>query len=36
VSNILELADELKSGTIEKVMAKSDFELGIEFLKKYR
>ena len=35
VANILELADELKYGMIEKVMAKSDFEIGIEYLKKH-
>ena len=29
---ILALADELAKGTIEKVMAKSDAELGLEFL----
>ena len=29
---ILALADELKEGTIEKVLAKSDAELGLEFL----
>ena len=35
VSDILCLADELKLGTIEKVMVKSDLEMGIEYLKKY-
>ena len=32
VTVILELADDLSKGTIEKVMAKSDAELGMEFL----
>ncbi len=32
LSNILELAEELKQGTIDKVLAKSDLELGIEAL----
>ena len=32
VTAILALADELKERTIEKVMAKSDVELGLEFL----
>jgi hypothetical protein len=32
VKAILELADELAKGTIEKVMKKSDAELGLEFL----
>ena len=32
IANILRLADELKQGTIEKVLAKSDAELGLEFL----
>jgi hypothetical protein len=32
---ILDLSEELKIGTIEKVMEKSDLELGIESLKKY-
>jgi hypothetical protein len=32
VKTILELADDLSKGTIEKVMAKSDAELGLEFL----
>ena len=32
--NLLALAAELKKGTIEKVMEKSDLELGLEFLKK--
>jgi len=32
-SDILNLAVELKEATIEKIMAKSDFEMGIEFLK---
>lgn len=34
LTNILTLADKLKSGTIEKIMGKSDLELGIEFFKK--
>ncbi|MBW9159476.1 hypothetical protein [Clostridium tagluense] len=34
VPNILALADQLKSGTIEKVMKKSDLELGLEFFNK--
>lgn len=34
VTNILDLADKLKEGTIERVMSKSDFELGLEALKK--
>jgi len=32
VTTILELADDLSKGTIEKVMGKSDAELGFEFL----
>lgn len=32
IAVILELADELAKGTIEKVLAKSDLELGLEFL----
>jgi len=32
VDDILALADELGRGTIEKVMAKDDMELGLEFL----
>ena len=32
ITSILALADELKERTIEKVMAKSDVELGLEFL----
>ncbi len=32
ITTILALADELSKGTIEKVMAKSDAELGLEFL----
>lgn len=32
ITTILELADELAKGTIEKVLAKSDAELGLEFL----
>lgn len=31
-SAILALADELKEGTIEKILAKSDLELGLEML----
>lgn len=34
VKDVLKLADELKEGTIEKVLSKSDFELGLEVLKK--
>lgn len=30
---ILSLADKLKTGTIEKVLEKSDLEMGLEFLK---
>ena len=32
LTNILALADELKDGTIDKILAKSDLELGIEVL----
>ena len=32
ISAILALADELKGGTIETVLGKSDLEVGIEFL----
>jgi hypothetical protein len=32
IANILKLADELKEGTIEKQLAKSDEQLGLEFL----
>jgi hypothetical protein len=32
ISAILELATELKGGTIETVLGKSDFEVGLEFL----
>jgi hypothetical protein len=32
ITSILTLADELKGGTIETVLAKSDFEVGLEFL----
>jgi len=32
--DILALSEELKLGTIEKVLAKSDLELGIEFLQR--
>src|SRR6266487_4620931 len=31
-TRVLDLADELSKGTIEKVMAKSDAQLGLEFL----
>ncbi|MBU3179365.1 hypothetical protein KPL47_24065 [Clostridium estertheticum] len=34
ITNILTLAAKLKNGTIEKVIGKSDLELGMEFLKK--
>ncbi|WP_134704922.1 hypothetical protein [Ammoniphilus sp. YIM 78166] len=33
LTDILTLAEEFKKGTIEKVMAKSDLKLGIEFLR---
>ncbi len=32
ITDILALADELKGGTIEKMLAKSDEQLGLEFL----
>ncbi len=32
IDSILNLADELKEGTIEKQLAKSDEQLGLEFL----
>ena len=32
LTNILALAEELQQGTIERVLAKSDLELGIEAL----
>lgn len=35
LKDIIALAEELKMGTIEKVMEKSDLEIGIESLKKY-
>ena len=35
LTDILDLSEELKSGTIEKVMEKSNLKLGIESLKKY-
>ena len=35
LTDIIALAEELKMGTIEKVMEKSDLEIGIESLKKY-
>ncbi len=35
LTDILTLAEELKMGTIEKVMQTSDLELGIEYLKKF-
>lgn len=34
LKSILDLAEELKYGTIEKVLAKDDLELGIEALKR--
>ena len=34
LTNILSLTNKLKSRTIEKVMGKSDFELGMDFFKK--
>ncbi len=34
LTDILTLAEELKKGTLEKVMAKSDLEMGIKLLKK--
>ncbi|WP_404452706.1 hypothetical protein LG329_00960 [Virgibacillus necropolis] len=34
ITDILDLADELKEGTSEKVMSKSDLELGIQSFKK--
>jgi signal transduction histidine kinase len=34
LSDILELAEELKQGTLERVLAKSDLELGIEALRR--
>ncbi|MBW9158665.1 hypothetical protein [Clostridium tagluense] len=34
IPNILALADKLKNGTIEKVIGKSDLELGMEFFKR--
>jgi hypothetical protein len=33
LAKILTLADELKEGTIDKILAKSDLELGIEVLR---
>ena len=35
LTDIIALAEELKMGTIEKVMEKSNLKLGIESLKKY-
>ncbi len=35
LKDIMALAEELKMGTIEKVMEKSDLEIDIESLKKY-
>ncbi|MGY1423449.1 hypothetical protein [Bacillus cereus] len=35
LTNILKLANKLKEETIEKVMSKSELELGIQSLKKY-
>jgi hypothetical protein len=32
IDSILSLAEQLKEGTIEKVLAKSDLEVGLEFL----
>jgi hypothetical protein len=32
IDSILSLAEQLKEGTLEKVLAKSDLELGLEFL----
>src|SRR5260370_26695070 len=32
IDSILSLAEQLKEGTIERVLAKSDLELGVEFL----
>jgi hypothetical protein len=32
ITAILALAEELKSGTIDTILAKSDFELGLEWL----
>jgi hypothetical protein len=32
LTSTLALADEMKDGTIEKILAKDDFELGLEFL----
>jgi hypothetical protein len=32
LTNILALAEEIKQGTIEQVLAKSDLELGLEAL----
>nr|WP_268038907.1 hypothetical protein [Clostridium estertheticum] len=34
ITNILALSAELRNGTIEKVMGKSDLELGMEFFRK--
>ena len=34
LSDILELAEELQQGTLERVLAKSDLELGIEALRR--
>jgi hypothetical protein len=36
IDSILSLAEQLKQGTIEKVLAKSDLELGLEFLLRAR
>ena len=35
ITDILSLADELKMGTIEKAIKKSDLKQGIEFIKKF-
>jgi len=36
IGDILALADALKKGTIEQVLSKSDEELGLDFLRRYR
>jgi len=35
ITDILALADELKQGTIEQVLGKSDVELGLDFLRRH-
>ncbi len=35
ITDILALADELKKGTIEQVLGKSDEELGLDFLRRH-